>query len=270
MKSGIYLIINIINDKKYIGSTGSSVGFNNRWGKHKTGLKRNEHGNPHLQDAYNKYGKSNFIFSILEECSDDILVLREQHWIDHYDTMNPLKGYNLKEASRYGKISEETRKRMSLARLGKKPSKATRKKQSESHMGHTPWNKGKKSSEETKKKMSEAGIGRKGYWKGKKLPKEVIEKIRNANKGKSSPLKGRKLSLDHIKKLSESHIGLKYPDFSEEHRKKLSIAQTGKKHTEETIQKMKDNHVGNKGRKFSEEHKRRLSESVRLAKLAKL
>jgi len=66
---GIYLIINLVNDKKYVGSTGSSRGFNKRWEDHKRELKGNYHRNPHLQSAYNKYGKQNFEFIILEKLS---------------------------------------------------------------------------------------------------------------------------------------------------------------------------------------------------------
>lgn len=62
--SGIYQIRNIINNKIYVGST---VCFKNRWAVHLFLLDRNKHGNSHLQSAWNKYGKDNFIFEILEE-----------------------------------------------------------------------------------------------------------------------------------------------------------------------------------------------------------
>ena len=51
--------------------------------------------------------------------------------------------------------------------LGRKHSKETIKKLSDSHKGQVPWNKGKHFSQETKKKMSEAHKGTKNAnWKG--------------------------------------------------------------------------------------------------------
>jgi len=64
MKSGIYLIGNIINDKKYIGS---AKNINKRWYQHKYALNNNTHDNSCLQNAWNKYGENNFKFTIIEE-----------------------------------------------------------------------------------------------------------------------------------------------------------------------------------------------------------
>ena len=63
--SGIYKIINIINEKTYVGSTISK--FNRRWNCHKCQLRNHNHGNKYLQNAWNKYGEDKFIFEIIEE-----------------------------------------------------------------------------------------------------------------------------------------------------------------------------------------------------------
>ena len=53
MKSGIYIITNLINKKSYYGSSYDITG---RWSDHKWMLKNNCHDNPYLQNSWNKYG----------------------------------------------------------------------------------------------------------------------------------------------------------------------------------------------------------------------
>ena len=59
----IYSIENLVNNKVYIGS---SIDVFQRWGDHKKLLKYNKHENKYLQNAYNKDGSENFIFSLIE------------------------------------------------------------------------------------------------------------------------------------------------------------------------------------------------------------
>lgn len=89
---GIYQIYNLINHKRYIGQS-SNLDF--RWTHHRADLRGNNHHNRHLQGAWNKYGESNFQFSILEECLENQLNEKEQYWIEYYDSYNPEHGYNL-------------------------------------------------------------------------------------------------------------------------------------------------------------------------------
>lgn len=79
--SGIYSIANIDDKHQYIGS---SCDVKNRWYNHRWGLKNKRHHSPYLQRAWEKYGPEKFVFSILEECTKDTLVSREQHYIDLY------------------------------------------------------------------------------------------------------------------------------------------------------------------------------------------
>lgn len=79
--SGIYQIKNLINGKAYIGSSNHLY---RRYSDHVRHLSRNEHTNPKLQSSWNKHGMDNFEFSILEFCSIDVLVDREQWYIDNY------------------------------------------------------------------------------------------------------------------------------------------------------------------------------------------
>lgn len=50
--SGIYLITNTKNNKKYVGQ---SWNIFQRWTNHRTSLRGGYHGNTHLQNAWNKY-----------------------------------------------------------------------------------------------------------------------------------------------------------------------------------------------------------------------
>lgn len=77
--AGIYKITNLVNNKFYIGS---SVNLYNRFHTHKTKLKQNIHVNKHLQNSFNKYGKNNFLFTVLEYCDKNLIQDREQYYLD--------------------------------------------------------------------------------------------------------------------------------------------------------------------------------------------
>ena len=88
---GVYKIINTGNGKIYIGS---SKDIDRRWGEHIRALELNAHGNPHLQNAWNKYGRKSFKFEIIEECDEKHQYAREQYYIDLYKPFQD-KGYNI-------------------------------------------------------------------------------------------------------------------------------------------------------------------------------
>ena len=120
--SGIYMILNHENGKYYIGS---AKRLRHRRNTHAHDLKGDKHGNRHLQNAWNLYGEASFEFRILEICSKDKLIAKEQWWIDWLDACNPNKGYNMLPIafSLLGyKHSEETKKKNGDARRGKKQS----------------------------------------------------------------------------------------------------------------------------------------------------
>lgn len=91
---GIYKIINKRNGKFYIGS---STNIKIRWYTHTTQLLRNVHKNIHLQRAWNKYGRNNFQFQIMEQFGNNFsikeLLQEEQRLLDIY-CGNP-KCYNM-------------------------------------------------------------------------------------------------------------------------------------------------------------------------------
>lgn len=79
--SGIYAIVNTLNNHKYIGS---SMHIKDRLYQHRANLRGNRHHSIHLQNAYNKYGEDKFIWIILETCEPvrDTLIYIEQKYLD--------------------------------------------------------------------------------------------------------------------------------------------------------------------------------------------
>lgn len=93
--AGVYVITNIHNNKKYIGS---SMNIKKRWANHKFHLRRNTSKNRHLQNAWNKYGENAFAFSILEIMPPDLTKMeyesREADWVLKFNTHLSEYGYN--------------------------------------------------------------------------------------------------------------------------------------------------------------------------------
>ena len=166
MKSGIYKITNVVNNKIYIGST---VHFNNRMSAHFSYLRKNEHHSSYLQRAYNKYGKDKFIFEILLKCPKEDLLAIEQYLIDYYKP-----AYNMcKIAGRITglKRSQEAIDKTSAGLRGKKLSEEHKAKLRIAHIGmkqtqHTIEKRmlkirGRKESSEVKLKRSVTSTSRK-------------------------------------------------------------------------------------------------------------
>ena len=107
---GIYQITNLRSGKIYIGQ---SLDVLARLRQHKYELRHNLHLNRYLQSAWNKYGESNFVFSVLEEVSEEKLTEREKYWVDFYGGYESDRLYNLREPGPSGRLSDGTRKKIS-------------------------------------------------------------------------------------------------------------------------------------------------------------
>jgi len=230
MNTGIYVIVNKVSGKMYVGS---AVNLSKRKGSHFNGLRNNKHRNIHLQRAYNKDGKENFVFKTIIFCDKTDLLFYEQICMDGYNVIK--KGYNISPIAGNNlgvKRTEETKKRMSEAKQNM--SEETKKRMSESARG-------KKHTEETKKKISESNLG-------KKRTEETKKKISNGQKGK-------KLTEEHKKKISEAKQNM-----SEETKNNMSEAHKGNKHTEETKKRMSKSR---KGKKHTEETRKKIIRSLK-------
>lgn len=113
-KSGIYLILSLKNMKIYVGS---AKNLRTRYNLHQSRLKRNVHHNKALQCSWNKYGPENFVFVILEECVTDDLCELENLYFEMFDPKDVFNHEKI-ACSSFGRIvTDETRMKMSKAKL---------------------------------------------------------------------------------------------------------------------------------------------------------
>lgn len=98
MACGIYKLVNLIDNKLYVGS---SINVESREYKHFWMLNRNIHDNIHLQNSFNKNGHNNFKFEIIEECDESLLIDRENYYINLYNSNNQKYGYNMASVNEF-------------------------------------------------------------------------------------------------------------------------------------------------------------------------
>lgn len=190
----VYLITNLINNKKYIGS---SINNNPQYlGSGKW-----------IKLAVKKYGSENFKKEILEHCDNiDALKIREEYWIDYYDAFNSFNFYNAtKKYCGNSYTTKEHRQKISEANKNNK------------------YNLGRKHSEITRKKIGESN-------KGKTVSEEVKDKIRQKQLKNIYAL-GNILSQETKNKISQAKTG--HSCYNAQRNIKISQANTGKIRTEE-------------------------------------
>lgn len=186
---GIYKIVNIINNKCYIGS---SVNVRKRCREHILRLRSNKHPNDYLQNSFIKYGENNFIFEHLEEVFDCTLLLqREGHFITLIGSEYNLALLN---PEGYKTLSEETKKKIgvkSAEKFIKNPNLVQILAKARSLQ--PAWNKGKTGvySKEVLEKMSRAATLR-----NSKLPRESYSNLIAAAKKNSELHKKPIVQLD--------------------------------------------------------------------------
>ena len=159
----------------------------------------------HLYSSLLKYGYDNhkieIIITLPEEITQEELDNQEIKYYQLYKEQG-IKLLNIKEPGKGGKLSEETKKKLSIALKGRSVLKESIEKRRE-----TRKNSKYVMSEESRKKIGLAH-------KGKIISLEMREKI-------SKKLIGRKLSKEVCEKISKSNKGR---IVSKETRKKISIA----------------------------------------------
>lgn len=153
--------------KIYIGST---VNFYKRIGHYIYNKNLNEQ--PKVFNSFNKYGIYNHKFEILEVINIENLNEKEIEYIEKFDSLK--NGLNLTTGGRtYFFHSEESRKKISVSKMGKK------------------------CSEETKLKISNTLTGRPGLTKGRKKTEEEIKKLTLSLKNREW-----KMSEEHKEQIS--------------------------------------------------------------------
>lgn len=187
INTGVYVIENRYNKKVYVGS--SAVSLSGRRNVHWRSLRGGYHDNRHLQQAWNKYGESQFTFRVVERCDPSECLLNEQKWIDKLNATDRGVGYNIrpKAGSNLGVVmGQETRARVAAAQVGRKMSVETRLRMRQAQL--VRWSK-----PEEKKKQSERMKGR------------VVSPSARANMSKVRV--GKKLPPHHLEGLKRGWAG---------------------------------------------------------------
>lgn len=148
------------------------MNINRRWNQHRNDLKNNKHHSLKLQRHCNKYGIDDLVFTLIEECPKELLLFREQFYLNTIPVY-----FNI------CKIAGNC-------------------------IGREPWNKNKKMNKEFSDKMRIASTGNKNRL-GHKHTAETINKLKNqknapANKGMT------KLSKEEINEIRNKYIPRKY------------------------------------------------------------
>ncbi len=144
MISCIYKITNTVNGKFYIGSTRDLAG---RKRKHLSELRRDLHGNAHLQAAFNLYGEASFEWSVMVECEQHQLLDLEQKLIDETDCTNREVGYNVSLVA-------------GAPMAGRKHTEASLDKMKQAKLGDKNTFYGKQHTDHTKQLLRDAMVGR--------------------------------------------------------------------------------------------------------------
>lgn len=177
----IYLLLNKSNGMIYVGQTWQSLQdrYNNGYGYLNC---------RYLNNAMQKYGKNDFEYRVLTVCgTQETADYWETYFINKFNSTDRTIGYNLREGGSNGKLSPETKRKIS-----------------ESLIGVNTWTKGREVSQETKDKHSQSMIGKNV---GNVLTPETKEKISVSKIGKPSPNKGKVMSEEVRQKMSDSQRG---------------------------------------------------------------
>ncbi len=157
--SGVYKITCTANKKIYVGS---AINLRHRQKEHFASLRRNEHENPKLQNAWNKYGPDAFIYEVLELVLPMSLTAREQYW---FNNLKPFgrKGFNIAHVagSRLGvKHTPESNEKNRQAHLGREHTPEAR--ATMGRKGRPSPNLGNKYNTATREQMSQSAVARWG------------------------------------------------------------------------------------------------------------
>lgn len=191
----IYRWFNLENGKIYFGKTERIPEI--RKNEHIADAYNTNRDHYHIHDSIKSYGIQKFSFEIIFQCKNHVdLDWAEAYFIKYYNTTNKKNGYNLTYGGDGGKISEQTRIKMSESKLGEKNSFY-----------------GKTHTEETRKKLSEQRIGKNigqdnpfyGKTHTEENRKIMSENIKKQFENLGHPRLGKTFTEKSKNKMSESH-----------------------------------------------------------------
>ena len=226
MKNVIYKIVNLVNDKFYVGSTTNQK---ERFRAHRKQLRKNRHHCPHLQSAWNKYGEEKFDFRVVEEVpTSESLQAVEDRWLkEHvgkpycynagYTSNAPWRNAPKEKHPRFGTV-RPAEEREAISKTLKAYYAAN-------YYNHPRV--GKFHSDETKAKISATKKANPStYWLGRAHSEETKRKLSEAQKGKPKA-PGRRVSEEGMAKIRAAAAAGHYAGFK------------GRKHTEEAKDKLR-------------------------------
>lgn len=171
MARGIYKIINVINNKFYVGS---AVDLKRRKTRHFSELRTGKHNNRHLQAAWLKYGEQAFVFVVVEELLVDAdLLAAENVWLKEHvgkdycynigtDATAPMMGLSGEASPTWGR--KRTPEELAAQNWAGKKHSASAKEQIRQHLL------GKPKTAAIRAKISATLTGEGNFWYGKKRP----------------------------------------------------------------------------------------------------
>lgn len=227
MTQVIYKIVNLVNDKFYVGST---INKKVRFRQHRKLLRGNRHHCKHLQAAWNKYGEEKFDFVVVEEVPQAVSLQEvEDKWLKEHvgkpycyntghSSVAPWRNAPAHITPNFGKsVTEDQRKQIS---------QTLKDFYAQDYFNHPRV--GKQHTEETKAKISASKKANPvAYWEGKTRSKDTKDKIGETQRGKPKG-PGRKVSEEGRAKI-RANI-----EAGRSHKHWL-----GRSHTEEAKQKMR-------------------------------
>ena len=175
MARGIYKIINVINNKFYVGS---AEDFARRKRVHWWMLRKGNHANKHLQAAWNRYGEAAFTFVLVEEHVANIDILAAENvWLHEHvgkdycynlgtDATAPNTGMFGEKNAMYGKTfahTEEAKAKIAKASAERVQTDEEKLKRKRTMRGHIV-------PKETRAKISATLSGDGNFWHGKQRP----------------------------------------------------------------------------------------------------
>jgi len=164
--AGVYSICCTSNGALYVGS---SINLYGRLNRHLQALRNGDHQNKRMQGCWNKYGEASFKIEILTACHVDKLLEEEQNWIDKLEpclngkkivAISPEDLSRFTRGTKRGPMSDEARRNMSLAKLGK-PRKTPITEEAKMRMSEAAKRRGMNMSAESRRKAAESRRGKK-------------------------------------------------------------------------------------------------------------
>lgn len=235
-ETGVYAIRNTVNGKRCVGSAAKSL--KDRWWDHLCRLRKGNHCNGHLQKSWNKYGEASFVFEILERCSPQLCIEREQAWMEELKSHKAQRGYNIcpRAGSRLGtRHSEETKIKVGLAGLGRRHTDDAKARIAASSRGRVVGEETRvklRSRKQTPAARAKIAAAARKQWENQDHRDHVSKAVAKA-------LTGRTLSAESVAKRTEKQRPMMIArNQSLENRKKVSAALKGHSVSPETRAKI--------------------------------